>query len=140
VGVREADAVANGRADAPIKEEARVPEVVAEKNIGEKLWEVFNGLTEVRVFTIVDDVPVGVATDGKRTTATFTPADPETSALITIFNLIDGDVINVIAPSLADNTELRAFHASQVDKSLAVLPANIDALVKLGKAIREEFS
>lgn len=117
-----------------------MPEVVAEKNIGEKLWEVFNGLTEVRVFTIVDDVPVGVAVENKRTTASFQPSDPKTSALITIFNLIDGDVINVIAPSLADNTELRAFHATQVDKSLAVLPANIDALVKLGKAIREEFS
>jgi len=138
--VAEQVAVANGPPDASTYEEAQVAEVVVEKNIGEKLWDVFNGLTEVRVFTIVDDVPVGISIDDNRTTASFKPVDPETSALITIFNLIDGDVINVVAPSLADNAALRAFHASQVEKSLAVLPANIDALVKLGKAIREEFS
>ncbi len=116
-------------------------EEAAKKDLGDKLTAVFNGLTELRVFTIVDDVPVEISTtQDNRTIATFATVKPDVPALITVFNLIDGDVVNVIAPSLADNAEIRAYHTAQVEKSLAVLPANIQALVGLGKAILDEFT
>lgn len=111
-----------------------------DEGIGKKLERIFNGLIEVKVVTIVHDVPLDVKTDSGRTTASFDSIDQQVPALITIFNLIDGDVINVIPPSLQDNASIRAFHTAQVDKSLVVLPANIEALVNLGKAIIETFS
>lgn len=116
-----------------------MPEVATDQGIGDKLRTIFNGLVEVKVVTIVQDIALDVSAGQGRTTASFKPFDREVPALITIFNLIDGDVINVIAPSLQDNAELRAFHTAQVEKSLAVLPANIEALVSFGRAIIKEF-
>jgi len=108
--------------------------------LSKKLEKIFNGLIEVKVVTIVHDVPLDVRIEDGRTTASFDAVDQQLPALITIFNLIDGDVINVVPPSLKDDDALRAFHTAQVDKSLVVLPANIEALVNLGKAIINEFS
>lgn len=113
---------------------------MAVEGIRDSLKKIFNGLSEVQVVTIVQDLPVTVETIDLRTKATFATAGGPVPALITVFNLIDGDVTNVIAPSLKDDADLRAFHTAQVDRSLAVLPANIEALVKLGKAIREELT
>lgn len=110
-----------------------------DEGIPKKLERIFNGLVEVKVVTIVHDILLDIKSTNGRTTATFDGIDQQVPALITIFNLIDGDVINVIAPSLQDDASLRAFHTAQVDKSLVVLPANIEALVNLGKAIINEF-
>ena len=129
-------AVAAPRAD----EEVRVPDVATDQGIGDKLRTIFNGLTEVKVVTIVSDIALDVSAGQGRTTASFKPFDQQVPALVTIFNMIDGDVINVVAPSLEENASLRAFHTAQVEKSLAVLPANIEALVSFGKAIIKEFS
>lgn len=118
----------------------RGAEAVSDQGIAEKLRTIFNGLVEVKVVTIVQDIALDVSAGSGRTTASFKPFDQQVPALITIFNLIDGDVINVIAPSLEDNAAIRAFHTAQVEKSLAVLPANIEALVSFGKAIIKEFS
>jgi len=115
-------------------------DAVSDQGIGDKLRTIFNGLVEVKVVTIVQDIALDVSAGSGRTTASFKPFDQQVPALITIFNLIDGDVINVIAPSLEDNAAIRAFHTAQVEKSLAVLPANIEALVSFGKAIIKEFS
>jgi len=121
-------------------EEAQMSDDATRQDFGDKLRKIFNGLIEVRVFTIVHDVTVDMATVDDRTRAMVAPISEQVPALITIFNLIDGDVINVVAPSLVDNAEVRAFHTAQVDKSLAVLPHNIEAMVTLGKAIIDEFS
>ena len=129
-------AVAVTRAD----EEVRVPDVATDQGIGDKLRTIFNGLTEVKVVTIVQDVALDVSAGHGRTTASFKPFDQQVPALVTIFNMIDGDVINVVAPSLEDNAALRAFHTAQVETSLAVLPANVEALVSFGRAIIKEFS
>ena len=117
-----------------------MPDGATDEGIGEKLRAIFNGLTEVKVVTIVQDIGLDVSAGQGRTTASFKPFEQQVPALITIFNLIDGDVINVIAPSLEENAGLRAFHTAQVEKSLAVLPANVEALVSFGKAIIREFS
>ncbi len=135
-----ADAVESSGAPARMNEEAQMPDVATDQGIGDKLRTIFNGLTEVKVVTIVQDINLDVSVGSGRTTATFKPFDQQVPALITIFNMIDGDVINVIAPSLEDNLTLRAFHTAQVEKSLAALPANIEALVAFGKAIVKEFS
>ena len=66
--------------------------------------------------------------------------EPITEALVTIFDLVDGDVTNVISPALKDDESLRAYHASQVEKSLTVLPANIKAVVDLGRTLINEFT
>lgn len=117
----------------------RGSEPATTESIKKSLKTIFNGLIEVKVVTIVESVGLDVATDEGRTTASLKPFDREVDALVTVFNLLDGDVINVVAPSLEDKAEIRAFHTAQVEKSVAVLPANLAALVKLGKAIIDEF-
>jgi len=118
---------------------AEPPEPADGKSIKDTLGRIFNGLVEVKVVTILENVDLEMATGDGRTVATLKPFNKEVQALVTIFNLIDGDVVNVISPDLQGNTELRAFHTAQVDKSMAVLPANIAALVQLGKAIIDEL-
>jgi len=114
---------------------------MADTGIKASLERIFNGLIEVKVVTILNDVPVKVVTTDGRTAAEIgaLPDEP-VPALITIFNLIDGDVTNIIAPSLQDKADIRAFHTAQVERSLAVLPANIEALVRLGKAVLNELT
>ncbi len=130
-------------ADPPRPQEARAlprgAQPASSESIKKSLKTIFNGLIEVKVVTIVENVELDVATGDGRTTATLKPFGRQVDALITVFNLLDGDVINVIAPNLADKAEIRAFHTAQVEKSVAVLPANLEALVKLGKAIINEF-
>lgn len=109
-----------------------------DKSIGETLKDVFVGLVEVKVITVVGEVKAAVSDVDGRTSTVVTTGE-RADALITIFNLVDGDVTNVIAPALKDDAALRAFHTAQVDKSLSVLPANLEALVSLGKALLNEL-
>lgn len=103
--------------------------------IVDKLRKMFEELAEVKVITVVGNVTVGLPpAEGGRATVD-TGQAPLTDAIVTLFNLIDGDVTNVIAPSLKDDAAMRAFHATQVEKSMAVLPSNIGALVDFAKAL-----
>lgn len=106
------------------------------------ITKVFKELVEVRVVTVVGDVTVQlVSEDDGATIKTKLTSIPESAkAFVTIFDLIDGDVTNVIPPSLKDDEQLRAFHADQVERSMKVLPDNIRALVELGKSIINELS
>lgn len=108
------------------------------------LRRMFGELTEIKVVTAVGDVKVSITPDdakGKgRTTTTVNTQGTETSnALVTIFDLVDGDVTNVISPALKDDEALRSYHTAQVEKSLTVLPGNIKALVDLGRTLINEF-
>lgn len=109
------------------------------ESIKRTLVTAFNRLVQVKVVTIVSKTELDVRNANDRTSADLTPFNKEVDALVTVVNLIDGDVINVIAPGLKDDAEMRAFHTAQVEKSMAVLPANIEAMVNLGKAIVERF-
>lgn len=103
--------------------------------IVDKLRKMFEELAEVKVITVVGNVTVGLpAAVGGRATVD-TGQAPLTDAIVTLFNLVDGDVTNVIAPALKDDSAMRAFHATQVEKSMAVIPSNIEALVNFAKAL-----
>jgi len=102
-----------------------------------RIWlnKAFNGLAEVRVITILGDVTVQLTEKENKLTSDLQFGDVRTDAIVTVFNLADGDAINIVSPALKDDTTLREFHASQVESSLKALPANIAAVVELGKAI-----
>jgi hypothetical protein len=116
------------------------PVAAEPKDIKDALLGVFNRMVEVKVVTIVEAVELDIKVTRGSTSATLKPFGQKVEALVTIFNLIDGDVINIIPPNLRDDAALRDFHTAQVDKSMAVLPANIASIVNLGKAIVREFS
>ena len=104
--------------------------------IREALSRVFKELTEIRVVTAVTDVKVVLRTSADGTVeTTMRDTETETKALITVFDLIDGDVTTVISPALRDDESLRAFHSAQVEKSLKVLPDHVRALVDVGQKI-----
>jgi hypothetical protein len=95
--------------------------------------------TEVRVVTIVGDVPVTFKSKGgeKGTTVETTIEDVtiEKGALVTIVKLLDGDVTTAIPPAQVENAEVREMHAAQVAESLKVLPENIKSIVEIAKSI-----
>jgi len=104
------------------------------------LRHMFEELVEIKVVTAVGDVGVSLVQDdakgdGRTKTKVSTESTPITNAMVTIIDLVDGDVTNVIAPALKDDEALRSFHATQVEKSLTVLPGNIKALVDLGQSL-----
>jgi len=111
-----------------------------EKGIRATLERVFGELTEVKVVTAVGTMAITLPEENGRTKTRFDPdSAPIADAIVTIFDLVDGDVTHVISPALKDDESLRSFHAQQVEKSIAVLAENIKALVGLGKAIKDEF-
>lgn len=121
-------------------EQEERPAAAEPKDIKDALQTIFNRMVEVKVVTIVEAVDLDISITNGRSNASLQPFGKKVDALVTIFNLIDGDVINVIPPRLRDDAALLSYHSAQVDKSMAVLPANIAAVVDLGKAIIREFS
>lgn len=104
------------------------------------LTRLFNKLTEVKVVTILGESTVTVTkSDSGGTTVDFVPPPGQVDAFVTIVNLLEGDAINIVSDEFVQNQELSDFHAAQVEKSLAVLPGNIEALVKLAKAVIDEL-
>lgn len=115
-----------------------------QQSIRRTLQRMFEELVEIKVVTAVSEVGVTLTQDdttgeGRTKTRVSTDTTPITNAMVTILDLVDGDVTNVIAPALKDDDALRAFHALQVEKSLTVLPGNIKALVDLGRSLVEGF-
>ena len=99
-----------------------------EKGVLETLGDVFQGLANVRVVTVIGMVDVDPAD-----AAAARPAKGR-EGLETVIDLVDGDARNVISPKvLAEHPDLREFHATQVEAALKVLPANIGALIELGR-------
>ena len=120
-------------------------EGASDSQITSTLRRMFGELTEIKVVTAVSPVRVSITPDdakgkGRTTTTVDTEVTEITNVLVTIFDLVDGDVTNVIAPALKDDEPLRAYHSSQVEKSLTVLPANIKAVVDLGRTLINEFT
>ena len=110
------------------------------QSILQRLTSIFDELTEIKVVTAVENVSVRLTQKGSRTKTEFDPGgEPITRAIVTIFDLIDGDVTNIISPELKDDEAIRSFHAMQVEKSLVVLPDNVNALVKLGVSLINEI-
>ncbi len=104
-----------------------------EGGIKDRLVRMFTELVQVRVITVVGNVTVTLPHSGGGTPDLDTDQAPLSDAIVTIFNLVEGDVTNVIAPALKDDQAMREFHAAQVEKAMAVLPANLAAVVEFGK-------
>lgn len=117
---------------APV-EAAPVPAEVDEDGIKTTLKRVFRNMMHVRVITVVGNATVTLPADGEGPATVGTGTDPLDKALVTIFNLVEGDVTNVIAPDLKDDQAIRDFHSAQVEKSMTVLPSNIATLMNFGK-------
>ena len=106
-----------------------------ERGIKEKLVRMFDELVQIKVITVVGNVTVTLPGEKGSRPAVDTDHAPLNDAIVTIFNLVDGDVTNVVAPALKDDQAMQEFHATQVEKSMAVLPSNIAALVAFGKEL-----
>jgi hypothetical protein len=99
----------------------------------DKLQNAFKDLVEVKVVTIVGDVPVTITTEGDSTKTTIGDKAVEGKALITVVKLLDGDVTTAVPEEHLGNAELRAMHAQQVARSLEVIPRNLNMLVDMAK-------
>jgi hypothetical protein len=99
--------------------------------------KIFDGLVHATIVTAVGDVAVTI-TSGRSEPEIDTPK-PITKAIVTIVDLIDGDITNVVSPELLDDTALRAFHTQQVEASLKVLPDNVRSLAELAKSLLGEL-
>jgi len=103
-----------------------------------KAKNALNNLVEVKVVTLVGNLPVTIASKSGATETTLAAKDITDNAIITIVKLLDGDVTTVIAEDLLANTELRDLHTAQVAASLDVLPRNLKALVDIAKSLVNE--
>lgn len=112
-----------------------VPATLDEGGIKDRLMRMFNELVHVRVITVVGEATVTLPKAGGGKAIVDTDEKPLDQALVTVFNLIDGDVTNIVAPSLKDDQAMRDFHSAQVEKSMAVLPSNVATLVDFGKEL-----
>ncbi len=114
-------------------ETAPVPAEVDEDGIKNTLKRMFGNLVHVRVITVVGKATVTLPAGGEGPTTVRTGTEPLDNALVTVVNLVEGDVTNVIAPDLKDDQAIRDFHSAQVEKSMNVLPSNIATLMSFGK-------
>ncbi|MFF5295911.1 hypothetical protein [Paractinoplanes globisporus] len=99
------------------------------------ITRIFAEMTEIKVVTAVGKVEIVFEESGGRTKTKINTPDPPTDVLITIFDLVDGDVTNVISPGLQDNQALRDFHLQQVERSVRVLPEHFKALIDAAETI-----
>src|SRR4051812_45997460 len=94
-----------------------------ERDLKQRLIDIFRELVEVRVVTVVGDVNVTLVEDGPvYKTKLEVAKDEPIQALVTIFDLVGGDVTSIVHPALRDDEALRAYHSEQVKTGLAVLP------------------
>ncbi len=114
---------------------APAPTGLDEQRIKDRLVGMFNELVHVRVITVVGNATVTLGRNGGTRPTIDIGEAPLNDAIVTIFNLVDGDVTNVIAPALKDDQAMRDFHAAQVEKSMAVLPSNVTAIGQFGKQL-----
>src|SRR5436309_11433040 len=100
------------------------------ESVLQRLGNIFDELTEIKVVTAVQNLTVRLTPKNGATKTEFDPSgEPITKAIVTIFDLVDGDVTNIIAPELKDDEAIKAFHVEQLKHSLAVLPDNLRAVV-----------
>jgi hypothetical protein len=101
----------------------------------DKVKNSFQDLIEVKVVTIVGDVPVTIATTGDSTSTTLGDSTVAKGALITVVKLLDGDVTTVIPKDLVGEETVRKIHSQQVAASLDVIPRHLDTLVGLAERL-----
>jgi hypothetical protein len=106
------------------------------KDLKDRLRATFKGLAQVRVVTAIGDAQAVLVKDPDGTFSTELILEQnKNTAFVTLFNLADGDVTNVLPPKQLENEILRSFHAEQVERSLKVLPDNLRAAVDIAERI-----
>lgn len=101
----------------------------------DKVKHSFADLAEVKVVTVVGDMPVTIDTVGDSTTTTLGKTTIETGSIVTVVKLLDGDVTTVISEDLVGRAEVRAAHAEQVAASLDVIPGHLRTLVEMAERL-----
>jgi len=102
-----------------------------------KLWEkLLRGISsavELRIVTIVSDLPI--TGDFCRPEVTFKPNTAD--AIATSINLVEGDIISAAPESMwsPDRAVVREFHQAQIDRSGEIVERNIRLVSELGSAI-----
>ncbi len=90
-----------------------------------KLLEYAHQLTVLKVLTYIGNAEVELDPDGLIGRIQVTDGG---KSIVTVLNLVGGDITNVIPDEVKNDTGLRDFHASQVEKASAVLPNNLRLL------------
>jgi hypothetical protein len=101
----------------------------------DKVKHAFTDLAEVKVVTIVGDIPITIDTEGDSTRTTLGKATIEGGSIVTIVKLLDGDVTTVMSDDLVGRAEVRAAHAEQVAASLDVIPGHLATLVDMAERL-----
>lgn len=93
----------------------------------------------MKIVTVIGTPTVTVTTSSGRTRADVNAPGAQDQTAVTIVNLLDGDAITMVTKTFFEDPQLRQFHAEQAEKSLAMLPANVEALVKVAQAVINEL-
>lgn len=101
----------------------------------DKVKHAFNDLTEVKVVTIVGNLPVTFESKNGSTETILGDDRIDGDAIVSIVKLLDGDTTTVIAQNLVDNAEVRATHSEQVATSLAVIPGYLTTLIDAARQL-----
>jgi hypothetical protein len=118
-----------------------MPDVPTTQTLMERLGRIFNDMTQLKIVTVVGQVNVTVAENNERSRTTVdTTGVKDLKGMVTIIDLLDGDITNIIDPSVETSDTLRSFHATQVEKSQAIIASNVSAVIELAKAIKSNLA
>ncbi len=114
---------------------AEEPEETAKRprKLWEKLLRGVSSAVELRVVTIVSDVPV--SGDFRRPELSIQPNT--SNAIATSINLVEGDITSAAPESMwsPDRAVVRDFHQGQVERGSAIVERNIRLVSELGSAL-----
>lgn len=116
------------RLNSYLKKKEEFKENIKKRNFVEAFAAVLQDIVKLDVITVIEDNIEDIDID-------YQSLDEieglPGQRIITIINLLDGDIKNIIGSRFVEDkayTQLREFHAEQVNKSHAVLKGNIDCL------------
>lgn len=118
-----------GAISAPAVHQSPLADIGDKPTLWRKVDDAIKNLADVTVATLITEVTVELDDQGFLKKATV--GRTQIPALITNVELISGDVSNIIAPSLKDDTQLTTFHQGIVTQAAKVLPDNLKALAQL---------
>jgi hypothetical protein len=107
------------------------------EDVPRKLWEkLLRGISsavELRVITIVSDLPI--TGEFRRPEVTLRPNT--SNAIATSINLIEGDITSAAPESMwsPDRAVIREFHQAQIDRGGEIVERNIRLVSELGSAL-----
>jgi len=103
------------------------------RKLWEKLLKGISSAVELRIVTIVGDLPL--TGDFCRPEVTIQPNT--SNAIVTSINLIEGDITSAAPESMwsPDRAVVREFHQAQIDRGGEIVERNIRLVSELGSAL-----